>query len=599
VTFTAVVTENPTLAAPIGTVSFVDTASNTVLGPPAPLSAGGVATLSTSLLIAGVHPIVAEYSGDSNYSPANSDTLHQLVLKAPLLVTASDAQRTYGQPDPPFTIEPITGFVNGDTQASTVSGTPSLTTNATASTPVGTASIIVAQGTLAAANYKFTFAPGTLTITKATPGTDGTVAVTITSAPNPSLWGQPVVLVSRVPPNATGNVSFMDGTTLLGTSAIFSSLAALTTKTLVTGTHPITAVYSGDSNYTGASSVSLSQVVNKGTLSVMADNQERPYGQPNAPLTATITGYVNGDTQSVVSGAPGLATAATQNSPVDTYPITVTQGTLAAANYSFLLVNGTLSIGQAKGAVTLTATPGTAIAGTPVALNAAVVTGATGTVTFYDGTLVLGTAAINGTTATLTVSNLAVGSHPVTATYNGDMNFTAAVSNLVTVTITQEFVADYTVSSTTPSQLIPPGASASYNIVVAPTGIPFTNPVTLTATGLPPGASYTFSPATVTPGANGATSALVVTVPTQSSSAGNVPGILLATSLALLPLSFLRRVRRSKYWLSVLLASVAMSAATGCGAGGYFNQPERTYTITVTGTSGSLARSTTVILTVQ
>jgi len=65
----------------------------------------------------------------------------------------------------------------------------------------------------------------------------------------------------------------------------------------------------------------------------------------NPPLTCTMTGFVNGDTQaSGTTGAPSLSTTATTTSPVGTYPITVTMGTLAAKNYSFTFVNGTLTV---------------------------------------------------------------------------------------------------------------------------------------------------------------------------------------------------------------------------------------------------------------
>ena len=62
-------------------------------------------------------------------------------------------------------------------------------------------------------------------------------------------------------------------------------------------------------------------------------------------LTATLTGFVNGDTAAVVSGAASLSTTATAGSGVGSYPITVAAGTLDAANYDFPnLVNGTLTI---------------------------------------------------------------------------------------------------------------------------------------------------------------------------------------------------------------------------------------------------------------
>ena len=63
----------------------------------------------------------------------------------------------------------ITGFVNGDTQASAVTGTPNLTTTATAAFPAGSYPITTAVGTLAAANYTFTFVNGILTVNKAVP----------------------------------------------------------------------------------------------------------------------------------------------------------------------------------------------------------------------------------------------------------------------------------------------------------------------------------------------------------------------------------------------------------------------------------------------
>jgi hypothetical protein len=43
----------------------------------------------------------------------------------------------------------------------------------------------------------------------------------------------------------------------------------------------------------------------------------------------------------------------------------------------------------------------------------------------------------------------------------------------------------------------------------------------------------------------------------------------------------------------------SFAAVTGCGSGGYFNQPERTYVITVTGASGDLIHNTTATLTVE
>ena len=86
---------------------------------------------------------------------------------AHLTVTADAKTKLYGQDDPALTAA-ISGFVNGDT-SSVVSGSGAPSTTATAASPVGSYTIMVAQGTLAAANYDFTtFTPGTLTVKKRT-----------------------------------------------------------------------------------------------------------------------------------------------------------------------------------------------------------------------------------------------------------------------------------------------------------------------------------------------------------------------------------------------------------------------------------------------
>ncbi len=302
-------------------MTFLDGATS--LGPGTISS--GVATLTTSSLTAGTHSITAQYGGDANYNAAISTAVSQVVTqvtpvitwanpavitygtplsgtqlnatasvpgtfayspaagavlnagtqtlnvtftptdatnyttatasvslvvnKAGLTVAASDAGRIYGTANPAFT-STITGFVNGDTQASAVTGAPDLTTAATTTSPAGTYPITAALGTLAATNYTFTFVNGTLT-------------------------------------------------------------------------------------------------VNKAPLTVTANDAARPYGAANPAFTSTITGFVNGDTQaSSVTGAPDLTTAATTTSPVGTYPITAALGTLAATNYTFTFVNGTLTVNK-------------------------------------------------------------------------------------------------------------------------------------------------------------------------------------------------------------------------------------------------------------
>jgi len=82
--------------------------------------------------------------------------------------------------------------------------------------------------------------------------------------------------------------------------------------------------------------------------------------------------------------------------------------------------------------------------GAPITLEAGILPVAswnpprpTGSITFREGTTVLGTGAIDGTKATLTVSNLPPGSHPVTAEYPGDANWREGQSEPLRLIVTQ------------------------------------------------------------------------------------------------------------------------------------------------------------------
>ena len=93
-------------------------------------------------------------------------------------------------------------------------------------------------------------------------------------------------------------------------------------------------------------------VVNPATLTVTANPASMTYGDSLPTFTASYSGFVNGDSQGVLSGSPSLTTTATSTSPVGNYPINAAQGTLMAANYTFTFVSGTLTINQRNASVT-------------------------------------------------------------------------------------------------------------------------------------------------------------------------------------------------------------------------------------------------------
>lgn len=253
--------------------------------------------------------------------------------QATLTVTAENKTRTYGTANPSFTVQ-YSGFVNNDNE-SVLSGAPDVTTAATPGSTVGTQPITVAQGTLAATNYQFVFAPGTLTITKATLTVQASDAARSYGAANPTLTG-----------TLTG-VQNNDNLTASYTTAA--------TNTSAVGTYAITPALNDPDSKAGNYNVTLTNgtlTVNKATLTVTADNKTKTYGTTNPELTATITGFANNETSSVLSGSAALNTAATATSNAGTYAITAASGTLAATNYNFTFSPGTLTINKATLTVT-------------------------------------------------------------------------------------------------------------------------------------------------------------------------------------------------------------------------------------------------------
>jgi hypothetical protein len=286
-------------------------------------------------------------------------------------------------------------------------------------------------------------------------------------------------------------------------------------------------------------------------------------------------------------------------------------------------------IGKASAAASVTSSVNPVLVQNAITLTAKVTSSAgtpTGTVTFMDGTTAIGTGTLSGGVTTLTTSSLAAGNHSITVAYGGDANFSSAASGALT-----QVVEDFNFSLSAPTVVVLPGGTANFTFTVAPIdGSTFPASITFTVSGLPAGATYSFSPATLAAGAGSTPVTLTINIPKTQASASPYtitahPGTLLAANshggggagtagkltpfaLALLLLPFAGRLRRTGKRLgrvlSILLLLAAGVATTigidGCGStGGYFTQQQQSYTVTVTGTAGSLSHSATVTLTVE
>ena len=610
VTLTATVTSGAT-----GTVSFYD--GSVFLGTGQ--ITNGVGTLTTTTLVAGSHSVTAIYNGDATYASSQSSPLVITVAKkqgaggaAALTITIQNASREYNTSNPQFAYVVTGTLVNGDSYASAVTGPPVYSSADTATSPSGSTFPINVSG-LTSANYEIAFVNGTLTIANA-PTTTALTASTSTAQ-----YGDPVTLTATVAPsNATGTVIFTNGSIVLGAATVTNGTATLTTSSLNVGSYTITASYQGDGNYAASTSTPVALTIGQKTgpggtaaLTVTVTNASRFYGQGNPAFTYTISGgLVNGDTYAIaLAGVAVYSTTAVPLSAAGNYPISI--GGLNSQNYLIAFVNGTLAVakdtpGQNGTAnITLSSSPNPSMLGQSVTFTATVPAGATGTVQFMEGTTLLGTATINGTTATFTTSTLAAGTHPVTAIYSGDANYSSASSSVDNQVV--NYNLDFTLTLTSAgSQSAMPGDAAPYKVQVAPTNVTYPGTVTFSATGLPPGATISFTPNTVA--ANGGPTPSNVSIQTAPQKAALNHSSIGSTVLALLMLPFAtaRRIRksarRSLFVIIVLLGGLAATTGlTGCGynGNGFFGQAPKTYNITLTATSGTIQHSVNVTLEVQ
>jgi hypothetical protein len=470
VTFTATLPSGVT-----GTVTF--TSGTTTLGTST--LTGGVATATTSSLPGGSDTITATYSGDANNNSATA-TLTQVVNKTtPTITVSTSGPSTYGDPVtitttlPPGTTGTVTITSGGNPVGSgTVNPTTGTVTIITSTLPVGSDPITATYG--GDTNNSPATGTTTQTVSKETP------AIVLTSSLNPSAVNQSVTFTALVPTVTTGTVTFFDGSTTLGTGTISSGTATFTTSTLNAGVHPITVSYGGDSNHNSAVSAPLSQTVNKDTpvLPIPVVSTNNPTVGTPVTITETVPPGVSGpvtfsDGSTPIGTAPivgGVATITVSNLPLGSDPITAsTPGD--ANNNPATSLPVVVTVVKTAPTVTVTSSLNPSIINQPVTFTAIAPAGATGTITFLDGSTVLGTGTLTSGQATLTTSTLIVGSHPITVSYGGDTNNSAATS----------LPLSQIVNKATP--VIPPPVVSSSNP-------PVNTPVTITET-VPPGVTGT------------------------------------------------------------------------------------------------------------
>lgn len=301
---------------------------------------GNAATISVTAVSAGLHRIVANYSGDVNNPAITSGVFLLTVTPVPLTASATGIAQQYGQ-----AIPSITGTLSGVLPQDAGNVTAVFSTTAVSTSPVGQYPITVSLTGPAAGNYTVTLVSGSGDVAIGRAAS----TISLTSSNVTPYLSAPVTLSARVGSTTTGvptgSVAFYDGTTVLSTAAIDATgSVSYSTSAFALGAHSINAVYSGDTNFNGVTSaVTVERVAavpdftisaTGATLQVVNPGQSATYNFAVQPLGAAFTSPITLTASGLPVGATATFTPATitPGSTATTFSLSVQAPTLKAAN---------------------------------------------------------------------------------------------------------------------------------------------------------------------------------------------------------------------------------------------------------------------------
>jgi parallel beta-helix repeat protein len=448
-------------------------------------------------------------------------------------------------------------------------------------------------------------------------------STTLSVSPNPAGAFAPIQLSSTVSSQfgkPTGSVSFTTGTTTLATVPLSGSgNASVTISTLGAGIYNIIATYSADTNFAASSSLVLIEKVIGADSTVTLTGSPNPatYGQTvifkaivrpvqgNAVPTGSVLFSDGGTTlASVQLDATGAASLNNSTLSIGTHPITASYSGSGNFDPSSATINETITAITTK--LALTASPNPAALGQPVTIVAtATAIGSqqipSGTVTFFDGSTVLGTALLGASgQASIAISTLALGTHTLTASYPSGTSFGNSTSPPIQETI---LASSFTVTLGPSTITIHPGQQGSVAVQLSSVGL-FSGPLTLSYGALPEYASASLSSSSVslTQGGTG-TATLTLNTAAKTASAFNqspsrpgariVPSIFAASVVLLLPFGAIRRKRLAQLFY-LLLTGLMIQGLAGC-ANRYYEVnlvTQGTYQVPITATDSNQVSAT-------
>jgi hypothetical protein len=258
------------------------------------------------------------------------------VTQAGLMITPNAETKVYGAALPALTAS-YSGFVNGDTSLN-LTTQPTLSTTATAASHVSVIPYSITASGAVDPDYFITYSSGALTVTPA--------LLSIIADDQTKVYG------AAVPSLTASYAGFVNGDTYL---SLITQPTLATTATV--GSHvngsPYAIIPSGasDSDYS-ITYINGSLTVTAAALTILANNAANVYGAALPALTASFSGFVNGDTSFSLTTQPTLTTTATSSSHVSGNPYTITASGAADNDYSISYVPGTFTVSPAPLTIT-------------------------------------------------------------------------------------------------------------------------------------------------------------------------------------------------------------------------------------------------------
>jgi ELWxxDGT repeat protein len=498
VTLTAKVSSAPGQPAPTGSVVF---RVNDVAFGEAPL-VNGTATFSATFDSPGLHSLQAVYTGDSTYDESISATTNVTANTGySVALTTPQKTTTFGSPVTLTAhVAASVGNLPAGAKVQFRDGTTPL--GSVAVNASGDATLTVSMLGAGTHNITAVFTAGTdftspalgITVQKAattasarstasTAKTGDSVTLSVTIAPTGTNM-----------PSPTGTVMFKDGATILGTAPIANGRASVIAAHLIAGTHPITAVYQGDANYLGSSAAMTQTITGANiatTIALQTSDTSVVIGQSvtlRANVTPAIGATVPTGAVTFKDGNTVIGTALLDRSgqallnkvlPTGSHSITAS---FAGSGFFGSSTSAATSVLVRLGSqTTMTSSAAAIVSGQGMTLTATVAPAApggvqpAGSVTFFDGSTAIGTAAIKNGIATVTTGPLVtVGIHKIYAAYTGNPLFNTSSSGGLYVNVRADGTA---------TTLQSPSAVSANGMVTLSANIAVIAPGTGTATG--------------------------------------------------------------------------------------------------------------------